>query len=123
MHIIPSERSRSLSESGTSFSSQSHGIPPHTQTEQGTPDPLVPETRPKLDLSQGSAGQTYNNNNNRELREHFWKLKVLYNLMKNIHCANTQYKSMVYKYTKDMKINIFIQSMAKHTHTKSHTHI
>ena len=30
-----------------------------------------------------------NNNNNRELIERFWKLKALYNLKKNIQCADT----------------------------------
>ena len=29
------------------------------------------------------------NNNNREFTEHFWKLKALYNLKKNIQYANT----------------------------------
>ena len=33
---------------------------------------------------------SFNNNNNRELTEHFQKLKTLYNLKKNLQCANTR---------------------------------
>ena len=45
-----------------------------------------------------------NNNNNRELIEHFWKLKALYKLKKNIQCADTHnYTNQLY--TKHTKIN------------------
>ena len=74
--------------------------------------------------------QNVHNNNNRQLIERFQKLKALYNLKKNIQCANAnsytnQWKTC--KHTKHTKIYIFIQSMArtharKITHTYAHTH-
>ena len=46
---------------------------------------------------------------------YFWRLKVFYNLEKNVQCANTHiyiHKSVVYKQTKHTKlIDIFIQSI------------
>ena len=79
-----------------------------------------------------------NNNNNSELIECFWKIKVLYNLKKNIQCTNTHnYANQWYTSIQNIQklTNISIQSMAKthahkithmcelsHTHTHTHTH-
>ena len=60
------------------------------------------------------------NNNNRELIPRFTRLKAFYNLTKNIQYTNT-HNYTDQQYTKHMKINIFIQSIAKNTHT-SHVH-
>ena len=54
-----------------------------------------------------SNSDDVNNNNNSELIERFRKLKVLYNLKKNMQMRNYPqlYKSVVYKHTKNTKIN------------------
>jgi len=63
---------------------------------------------------------TNNNNNNRERIERFLKLKALYNLKKNIQCANTDnYTNQWYTSVQNIRklTNIFIQNMAKtHAH-------
>ena len=65
------------------------------------------------------------NNNNRELTECFWNLKVLYNLKKNIQHADTHnYTNQEYTRVQNMwkLTNIFMQNMAKtHTHKIVHT--
>ena len=75
-----------------------------------------------------------NNNNNRERIERFRKLKALYNLKKNIQCADTHnYTNQWYTSIQNIRkwTNIFIQSMAKthahkitrtwaHAHTQTH---
>ena len=67
-----------------------------------------------------------NSNNNRELTEGFRKLKALYNIKKNIPCANTHnctnewYTSI--QNTRKLTI-LFIQSLAKtHAHRIKRTH-
>ena len=67
-----------------------------------------------------------NNNDHREIIEHFWKLKVVYNLTKNIQCINTHnYTNQSYisiQWYTHMNKHFHKKAWQKHMHTRSCTH-
>ena len=75
--------------------------------------------------------QNVHNNNNRQLIERFQKLKALYNLKKNIQCANDndtnhiQYNDTNQWYTNVQnirKLTISYKAWQKNMHTRSRAH-
>ena len=79
---------------------------------------MWPQLNFMVEVSRYSLERCLVENNNRELIERFWKLKALYNLKKNIQCANTHdYVNGVQAYKTHRE-----KRARAHTHTRMHAH-